>query len=648
MGEPLRIMMIEDSESDFLLVKRALRTLQQETVCIRVDRISALDEALRLRDWDAILCDYNVPNMSFGSNLAMILSCLPDTPLILVSGDLGIEQATDLLRQGVWDFVLKDNLARLPSVLERALHEAADHDARRKAEEALRLSEERLRLAVEGAALGIWHLDVAAGQTTLSGLCCSMLGVPDAKLTLDGFVQLVHPDDRMAVEDGLRQALQTGRDYDAEYRILLPDGRERWLAAKAGVQRVLNGQAVSLEGVLQDITVRKMAEQALVQARESAEATNRAKTELLAIISHELRTPLNGVFGGVQLLKMTALDQEQQEYLGLVELSVGNELSLVNDLLDLAQTEAAGFSVISQEFALKRCLEDSIRIQSLPAKNRGLSLALTMRDDLPDRLLGDPLRLRQILLNLLGNAIKFTESGAITLQVAEAGRDQQGQRLLRFSVADTGIGIAAEDYLRIFNAFEQVDMSNSRRYGGAGLGLAICQRLTALLGGRIWVESKLGCGSTFFLELPFRVPETRQPEVKAPDVRKLPPGRILLVDDDHYNLKVNATLLEKLNLQVVTACNGNQAIEAWQQHQHQPFDLILLDIQMPDMTGMEVLARIRSLEKTAGTTSTPTVAVTAYAMPDDCDKILAAGFDAYLPKPLMVNRLVEVLSHILV
>jgi|GEM_PF-3802085 len=169
MGEPLRIMMIEDSESDFLLVKRALRTLQQETVCIRVDRISALDEALRLRDWDAILCDYNVPNMSFGSNLAMILSCLPDTPLILVSGDLGIEQATDLLRQGVWDFVLKDNLARLPSVLERALHEAADHDARRKAEEALRLSEERLRLAVEGAALGIWHLDVAAGQTTLSG-----------------------------------------------------------------------------------------------------------------------------------------------------------------------------------------------------------------------------------------------------------------------------------------------------------------------------------------------------------------------------------------------------------------------------------------------------------------------------------------------
>lgn len=645
MAEPLRFMMIEDSESDFRLVERALRKLGSESVCIRVDRASALDEALQHKNWSAVLCDYNVPNMSFCKNLEKIISQLPDTPLILVSGDVGIEQATDLLKQGVWDFVLKDNLARLPSILERALHEAADHQARNQAEAALRLSEERLRLAVEGASLGTWHLDVVAGTAFLSDLCCSIFGcAPGTQLVTDTFVQLVHPDDRDAVEADLRQSLLTGQDYSTEYRIVLPDGSERWIASKAGVQRSEGGQVISMEGVVQDITVRKKAEQVLLLEKKIAEAANRAKNEFLAMISHELRTPLNGIFGGVQLLHLTNLDAEQQEYLDMIDVSVGNELSLVNDLLDLAQIEAGGLSVVSKEFSLSQCVIDTVRIQKLQAQSRGLELSEDILPGLPEKLLGDPLRLRQILLNLLGNAIKFTDQGHVVLKVQAVGDGVHDAVMVRFSVTDTGIGIALADLERIFDPFVQADMSNSRQYGGAGLGLSICRRLAGMLGGRIWVESQLGSGSTFHLELPFSRTDGEQPEVVAEPELSSQNYTILLVDDDYYSLKVNSSLLEKLGHHVVTATNGKEAVEAYQR---QSFDLVLMDIQMPVMTGVDALEAIRNLENEHGTTHTPIIAQTAYAMPADRPALLAAGFDGYLAKPLLLIQVKQEFSRVM-
>lgn len=645
MAEPLRIMVIEDSESDFRLVERVLRKLGSESVCMRVDRASALDEALQHKNWAAVLCDYNVPNMSFCTSLAKIIGKLPNTPLILVSGDVGIEQATDLLKQGVWDFVLKDNLARLPSVLERALHEAADHQARKQAEDALRLSEERLRLAVEGASLGTWHLDVAAGVAFLSDLCCSIFGcAPGTQLVTDTFVQLVHPDDRDAVDDELRRSLSTGQDYSTEYRIVLPDGNERWIASKAGVQRSAGGQIISMEGVVQDISVRKKAEQVLLHEKQIAEAANRAKNEFMAMISHELRTPLNGIFGGVQLLHMTNLSAEQQEYLGMIDISVGNELSLVNDLLDLAQIEAGGLSVVAKEFSLRQCVIDTIRIQKLQAQSRGLELSEDILPGLPEKLLGDPLRLRQILLNLLGNAIKFTDQGHVVLRVQVVSESSNNTVMVRFSITDTGIGIALADLERIFDPFVQADMSNSRQYGGAGLGLSICRRLAGMLGGRIWAESQLGSGSTFYLELPFSLSGGELPEAVAEQEQTSQRYTILLVDDDYYCLKVNASLLEKLGHHVVTATNGREAVEACQKNS---FDLILMDIQMPIMAGIDALEAIRRLEIERGSVHVPIIAQTAYAMPADRPTLLAEGFDGYLAKPLLLVQVKAEFSRVM-
>ncbi len=643
MPEPLRILMIEDSESDFLLVERILRTLEQETHCTRVDQRTALDEALQFPGWDAVLCDYNVPAMRFEENMASIVACLPDTPLILVSGDIGVEQATDLLKQGVWDFVLKDNLARLPSVLLRALREADDHLARKKAEEELRMSEERLRMAVEGASLGSWHWDAASNCSSVSEIFCAMFGLTATTMGFEDILQVVHPDDRAMVEHRFRSATQHGEKYEAEYRIIRPDKSEHWISSRGRPYYDANGKLVRMEGIAQDITVRKQAELQLIQAKEIAEAANRAKNEFLAMISHELRTPLNGILGGVQLLHMTNLSPEQSEYLGMIDLSAGNELTLVSDLLDLAKVEAGGVSVVTKEFSLRECVIDTVKIQKLQAQNRHLELSEQILPGLPELVLGDPLRLRQILLNLLGNAIKFTDRGQVLLQVQLVEEQGDGRVVVRFSVSDTGIGIAPHDLERIFEPFVQADMSNSRQYGGAGLGLSICRRLAGLLGGRVWAESSQGHGSIFHLEVPFVLPGSSLASLATQAEPQRREYTVLLVDDDYYCLRINAALLEKLGHRVITATNGKEALEEWQR---QPFDLIMMDIQMPAMDGLEALRRIREIEKEQGG-HIPVIVQTAYAMPGDRPSLLRQGFDGYISKPLLLVPLRKELARVM-
>lgn len=386
-----------------------------------------------------------------------------------------------------------------------------------------------------------------------------------------------------------------------------------------------------------NIVERRKAEDELTAAKELAEASCRMKTELMANLSHELRTPLNGVLGGLQLLRFTELTEEQDEFLGMVEEAAANELTLVNNLLELVRLEAEGVQVAHGAFSLRQCVDETMQAHDSVARQKGLTLLQELPTDLSTELIGDKVRIRQILHSLVGNAIKFTEQGTVTLGISvEAG--DNGTMLTRFGVTDTGIGIEPEKLAGIFELFIQSDMSNTRRFGGLGLGLTLCNRLATAMGGCIRAESVPGKGSSFYLELPLELPAASRSDKAA--ARQL---LILLVEDDYLSSLTSERLLRKLGHNVVTSFDGKDAVEKWKRT---VFDLILMDIQMPTMTGFEALQQIRHLEHELGKPRVTVVAQTAYTRWNYQESCMSDRFDGFIAKPLMREELEAVIDNL--
>ena len=518
------------------------------------------------------------------------------------------------------------------------------HD-RKVADLKLKETEARLERTIRGTNDGLWERNLVTGSVWVSTHYAEMLGYEQQEFLQNGNkeAEITNPEDHDALIAAFDRHLQGGEAINLEIRKRSKNGDWRWLRIRGACECDSNGNVVTISGSQQDVTEHRRYQQALIEATEAAAAANKSKSEFLANMSHEIRTPMNGVIGMTELLLETLLDPMQRDYAETVRDSAGALLTVINDILDYSKVEAGKLEIEYIEIDVRDTIEDVARLLAMQAQTKGIEVTAVIDPELPDLVRGDAGRIRQVLLNLGSNAVKFTQVGEVSLDCKIVEKAPTGL-LMRCEIKDTGIGIPASRLTALFQAFTQVDASTTRKFGGTGLGLSIVKRLVELMGGEVGVTSVEGKGSTFWFTV--RLAVAQNASLPTPPPTQLKGQRVLVVDDNATNRKVIMGQLSLIHMEAVCASSADEAICLMRQaaSSGKPFDVALLDHQMPDCDGAK-LGRV--IVNEPGIKSTRLVLLTSSGQRGDGHLFADIGFAGYLLKPVTQRDLVECLMVVL-
>lgn len=620
----------------------------------------------REHNFDVALIDNYLPGMS-GIEVLKALQLQPlDTPAIFLTSSGDERLALEALESNAADYLIKDPsqtyLDLLPSVMTAAFtrvnllkqNKFQEQTLLEQAEQ-LRRSQERLDMALVGSETGVWDWQIKSGELFWSENLRFALELPrDEKPTVEYWFKRIHPDDLPTVQQALRDHLDgKTKSYHVIYREKARQGKERewnWILAHGMAQLDKNGKPYRVVGTSFDFTQHKMLEEQLEEAKNRAETANSTKSDFLATMSHEIRTPMNAIIGLTDILSRTKLDSKQQEILKTIQSSSSTLLTLINDLLDISRIEANQIMLEKLPLNLKSLIDEISVMLKSSAQQKNLKLEVECSTISGMYFLGDALRINQIITNLCSNAIKFTDSGKISIH-ASCDKIANDNYEVTISVTDSGIGIEKNKQNIIFDKFVQADQSITRRFGGTGLGLAISHSLAEQMGGNLSVESQVGKGSTFTLTLPMQLAQKvnqRQASESDNNNTKTTGNRptILLVEDYTPNVLVATLLLEDMGYNYEVATNGVEAVDKVIASPNE-YGVILMDVQMHAMDGFEATKAIRDLEKKHGWARHNIIGLTAHALTGDRERCLEAGMDEYITKPIDAKDLQNKIARLL-
>jgi PAS domain S-box-containing protein len=640
----IKVLLVEDFEFDVEAIVRALKdeydVVDFTNVYSRRDFIKALDD-----DFDLIISDHKLPDFDSFDAFDILRASGKDIPFIIISGAITEDRAAQTLKKGAADFLSKNSLTRLGSATREALETKRLREAHTRAQQELTDAQERLRLAMESTRVGTWDFWPSENRFTFCPRSAEALGLHGSlDLRADEFFERVAPHDLESLKQSINNpeaTLSANADYSVEFRL---KARETWIGLKGKAYFDPQGKVERIIGILMDITDQKKKEDRLRAQTQKSEAANRAKSTFLANMSHEIRTPLGVILGYADLLLHPAdtAKAEQEQYLHRI-IKNGQELArLIDDILDLSKVEEGRMEIEKKSFDIFELIHDITTSFQVKLQEKSIELSTSIHPRVPAVVYSDPKRLRQILVNIVGNAVKFTEKGAIRLTVEMIQRADQ-PALLAFKIIDSGIGISESKEL--FKPFHQEDASTTRRFGGTGLGLALSKALAQSLGGDVeLLETTAGVGSTFLVtvesgrmlsvqsSLHAHKPGAASPSSELP----LSDMKILVADDSKDNQLLIKRILQRCGASVTTVSDGELAVREGTSN---PYDAILMDMQMPILDGYSATRKLRDLG-----VAIPIVALTAHAMQEEMQKSLAAGCTAHLTKPIDKSLLLHTLT----